>query len=166
MKKAFRNMTLTLAFAIIASLGLLAYIRLAPSDPAVWHVSPVTAAEVGQGSCLDAIATQTNGARVACISRDSPETVLARLDQTALASPRTTRLAGMPDTGRINTGRITTGRITWITRTALMGYPDYTTAEVSQTPLGSRLDIYARQRFGGSDFGVNAARLRAWLRDF
>ena len=161
MKKAFRNMTLTLAFAIIASLGLLAYIRLAPSDPAVWHVSPVTAAEVGQGSCLDAIATQTNGARVACISPDSPETVLARLDQTALASPRTTRLAGMPDTGRI-----TTGRITWITRTALMGYPNYTTAEVSQTPLGSRLDIYARQRFGGSDFGVNAARLRAWLRDF
>ena len=161
MKKAFRNMTLTLAFAIIASLGLLAYIRLAPSDPAVWHVSPVTAAEVGQGSCLDAIASQTNGARVACISPDSPETVLARLDQTALASPRTTRLAGMPDTGRI-----TTGRITWITRTALMGYPNYTTAEVSQTPLGSRLDIYARQRFGGSDFGVNVARLRAWLRDF
>ena len=156
MKKAFGIMTLTLTVAIIAALGLLAYIRLAPSDPEQWHLSPVTAVEVGQGTCLDAISTQRNGARVACQSTDNPETLLARLDQTALGTPRTTRLAGTPETGRI----------TWITRTALMGYPDYTTAEATQTPGGSRLDIYARQRFGASDLGVNTARLRAWLKDF
>ena len=155
MKKVFRNMSLIAAFAIIAALGLLAYIRLAPSDPAVWHVSPVTAATVGQGTCLDSIATQVNGARVACQSKDTPETLLARLDQVALATPRTTRLAGTPESGRI----------TWITRTALIGYPDYTTAEATQTAAGSRLDIYARQRFGASDLGVNTARLRAWLKD-
>ena len=156
MKKAFRNMTLTLAFAIIAALGLLAYIRLAPSDPAVWNVSPATQVEAGQGPCLTAITTQTNGARAACLSPDSPETLLAKLDATAMATPRTTRLDGTPQSGRI----------TWITRTALIGYPDYTTAEATQTPKGTRLDIHARQRFGASDFGVNTARLTAWLKDF
>ena len=156
MKKAFRDMSLTLAFAIIAALGLLAYIRLAPSDPAVWHVSPVTSVAVGQGRCLDAMVKQMNGARVACLSADTPETLLSRLDQIALASPRTTRLAGTPQSGRI----------TWITRSAVMGFPDYTTAEATQTPSGTRLDIYARQRFGASDLGVNAARLTAWLKDF
>jgi hypothetical protein len=44
---------------------------------------------------------------------------LARLDEIALATPRTTRLAGSPDEGRI----------TWITRSALWGFPDYTTAQ-------------------------------------
>jgi Protein of unknown function (DUF1499) len=154
MKKGFRNMTMTLAFAIIAALGLLAYIRLAPSDPGVWHVSPVTQAEAGQGPCTNAITTQPNGARAACLSPDTAETLLSKLDATALATPRTTRLAGTPQTGRI----------TWITRSALMGYPDYTTAEASQTPTGTRLDIHARQRFGAGDWGVNAARLVAWLK--
>jgi uncharacterized protein (DUF1499 family) len=156
MKKVVRNMTMTLAFAIIAALGLLAFIRLAPSDPAVWHVSPVTAAEAGQGRCANAIITQPNGARAACISTDTPESLLSRLDQIALATPRTTRLAGSPQSGRI----------TWITRTALIGYPDYTTAEASQTPTGTRLDIHARQRFGSADFGVNTARLAVWLKEF
>ena len=156
MKKAIRTMSLTLAFAIIAAMGLLAYIRLAPSDPAQWHVSPVTAATAGQGSCLDAITPQMNGARVACLSPDTPMALLAKLDAIALDTPRTTRLAGTPETGRI----------TWITRTAIIGFPDYTTAEATQTPTGSRLDIYARQRFGASDFGVNTARLKNWLKDF
>ena len=156
MKKAVRNMSLTLAFALIAALGLLAYIRLAPSDPAIWHLSPVTVASAGQGSCLDAITTQPNGARAACLFPDTPESLLAKLDQIALATPRTTRLDGTPQTGRI----------TWITRTALIGYPDYTTAEATQTPTGSRLDLHARQRFGGADFGVNTARLKDWLKNF
>lgn len=149
-------MSLITAFGIIAALGVLVYIRLAPSDPDVWHASPVTAVEAGRGRCLDALATQTNGARATCLSSDAPETLLSRLDQTALASPRTTHLVGTPQSGRI----------TWITRTVLIGYPDYTTAEATITDKGTRLDIYARQRFGAADWGVNAARLAAWLKDF
>ena len=149
-------MTLFTAFATIAALGLLAFIRLAPSDPAIWHISPVTSSEAGQGPCAAAIITQPNGARAACLSPDTPESLLAKLDATALAPPRTTRLAGTPQTGRI----------TWITRTAWVGYPDYTTAEATLTPTGTRLDLYARQRFGGADFGVNTARLKSWLKDF
>ena len=44
-----------------------------------------------------------------------------------------------------------------------MGFPDYITAEVAPTAEGTRLDIFSRQRFGSSDMGVNAARLRNWL---
>ena len=49
--------------------------------------------------------------------------------------------------------------MTYITRSLLWGFPDYTTAQT--TPQGTRL--YARQRFGSNDWGVNAARLRDWL---
>ena len=51
------------------------------------------------------------------------------------------------------------GRITWITRSLLWGFPDYTTAEVR----ADGLYLFARLRFGGGDNGVNAARLRNWL---
>ena len=50
------------------------------------------------------------------------------------------------------------GRISWVPRSALWGFPDYTTAEVR--PDG--LYTYARLRFGRGDMGVNAARLQAW----
>ena len=156
MKKVVRNMSLIIAFGLIAALGLLAYIRLAPSDPAVWHVAAVTSTALAEGTCLSAITTVKGGARSACLSTDTPETLLLSLDQKAMAIPRTTRLAGTPQSGRI----------TWVTRSALMGYPDYTTAEATVTPTGTRLDIFARQRFGEEDFGVNAARLKDWLKDF
>jgi len=74
--------------------------------------------------------------------------MLARLDAIALATPRTRRLAG----------GVAEGSITWITRSALWGFPDYTTAEVQ----ADGLYIFARIRFGGGDGGVNAARLREW----
>lgn len=153
MKKVARNMSLITAFGITAALGLLAYIRLAPSDTAIWHTSPVTTADVGPGACADAVVLAKGGARAACLFPDSPELVLSRLDKVALASPRTSRLDGTPQSGRI----------TWVTRSALMGYPDYTTAEATAKVPGTRLDIYARQRFGEKDFGVNAARLKSWL---
>ena len=91
-------------------------------------------------------------ATYACVYRDPPEPLLTRLDAIALATPRTNRLSGDP----------ASGRITYITRTALWGFPDYTTAQTTPTPDGTRLDIHARLRFGRGDMGVNAARLTAW----
>jgi uncharacterized protein (DUF1499 family) len=78
--------------------------------------------------------------------------VLARLDAIALAKPRTERLAGSP----------AEGRITWITRSALFGFPDYTTAQVVDGP---GLCIAGRQRFGSQDLGVNAARIGGWVQE-
>ncbi len=138
--------------AVLAALVLAAggWIRLAPVDPARWDVD---VASDMPALCAGGIETGAASARAACLRPGTPALLLAQLDAIALATPRTHRLAGSPEAGRI----------TWETRSLLIGYPDYTTAQVTGTPGGTRLDILARSRFGASDFGVNAARLTAWL---
>lgn len=128
--------------------GLAAYVRLAPTNPDRWHASlPMD----GDATCE--VVPARGSASVACILAEPPEDLLGRLDAIALATPRTVRLAGSPESGRI----------TWVTRSRLWGFPDYTTAQVSATCTGTRIDIFARLRFGGDDMGFNAARLRLWF---
>jgi uncharacterized protein (DUF1499 family) len=137
-----------LGLALVAVVGLLAYIRLAPADPAVWHVD------------LAAPGFQAPGnAHVFCIRPDNrygpidnAGDRLALLDRIAMATPRTARLAGS----------VEAGRITWVTRSVLMGFPDYTTAQVLEGPS---LCILGRQRFGREDLGVNAARIGSWVQE-
>ena len=139
---------MVLGLLALLVIGFGAYVRLAPSDPARWHVSPTPAAQP------DCTVQQGEGdARATCLLPAAPSEALARLDAIAMATPRTTRLAGSPEEGRI----------TWITRSALWGFPDYTTAEATPDATGTRLTLHARLRFGRSDMGVNAARLRDWL---
>lgn len=121
-----------LALAVI----VVGYIRLAPSDPAVWHRPP----EVTGDKDFKAGVTR--------LVRAGPDG-LARLNEIALATPRTKVLAGS----------VEDGMITYVTRTAVMGFPDYTTVQ----QVGEDLKIYARQRFGRSDLGVNKARIERWL---
>jgi len=147
MKKGIRTLTIGLALLIIALLGLMAFVRLAPTDPAAWNTSPVAIAQTAPEGTVQPL---TGGATLWLgQGRGDPQTLLARLDTIALATPRTTRLTGLP----------TEPRITWATRSAFWGFPDYTTAEA--TPDG--LYIHARQRFGREDMGVNANRLTDWL---
>lgn len=134
-------------------LGLMAYIRLAPSDPALWHQPLATGEPARPGPCADQVILVPQGARASCLLPLAPAQVLERLEATALTSARTQHLAGSP----------AEGRITWVARSFLMGFPDYITAETRPTPEGTRLDIFSRQRFGRKDFGVNAARLKDWL---
>jgi hypothetical protein len=143
----------TWAFALLVVLVLCfgVYVRFAPSDPSRWHEDPSTGAAVSPGPC--AVVKTVGAARVACLRAETPGALLALLDDIALASPRTKRLAGNPEDGRI----------TWISRSALWGFPDYTTAQAVATPQGTRLDIHARNRFGIDDMGVNAARLTDWI---
>ncbi len=141
--------------------GGIGWIRLAPDDPARWHVALAEAAPL-QGWVLappavDPIRTERSGAALGLtLFEGDPEKVLARLDQIALASPRTRRLVGSPEDGRI----------TWVTRSALFGFPDYTTAEARTEGPVTVLQVWGRLRYGLSDFGVNAARLRDWLQHF
>lgn len=126
---------------LIGVVALLAYIRFAPSNPATWHIA-LDPRPAGLGvPSFDAVVTQQNGAYM-----DLPAGSFAALKSIAASTPRTQVLAADAD------------HITWITRSKLMGYPDYTTAQI--TPTG--LIVYARLRFGGGDWGVNAARLTAW----
>ena len=86
-------------------------------------------------------------------TNSDPQTRLARRNAIALATPRTRLLAGSLDGGHI----------IWITRTAIFGFPDCTTAEAQRDGEATRLEVYGQQRHGHRDFGVNAARLRDWL---
>lgn len=143
----------------LAVMAFAAYVRLAPSDPVVWHVDPVTrlpanGLAVSRFGETPQVATTLNSAIVRVEVQGPQRVALARLDEVALATPRTERLAGSPEDGRI----------TWVTRSALWGFPDYTTAQAITTDVAtSEVTIFARSRFGRGDMGVNAARVRDWL---
>uniref|UniRef100_UPI0024B9D19D DUF1499 domain-containing protein n=1 Tax=Marinovum algicola TaxID=42444 RepID=UPI0024B9D19D len=77
----------------------------------------------------------------------------AAFDAVMRATPRTEVLAGS----------LEEGRITYVTRSKLMGYPDYTTLSLTETPQGALLEVFSRARYGKSDLGVNRARIEGWL---
>ena len=114
------------------ALAIALYVRFAPSDAAYWD-RPVSADANtdGEGSAFRVLKGDTE--------------LMARLDTALRALPRT----------RVLSGSVAEGRITYITRSRVMGFPDYTTLE--RRPEG--VALYGRLRFGRSDLGVNAARL-------
>ncbi|MBJ6373385.1 DUF1499 domain-containing protein [Sedimentitalea arenosa] len=116
---------------------LLGYIRLAPSDPVVWHAMP-------EGISEDR--DRSNG--VVRVIEAGPDT-LSRLDAIILSTPRTKPLAGT----------VEEGMVTYVTRSAVMGFPDYTTVRRE----GDSLVIHGRARFGRSDLGVNRERVEGWI---
>ena len=139
--------------ALIAVFSLSAYLRLVPLEASRWHLALDSSAAPGAGRCVETIQPQHNGARSACLLAGHPAEIITEINTIALATPRTTRLAGTPEEGRI----------TWISRTKLMGYPDVITAQGTATATGTRLDVFSRQVYGSGDWGVNAARLKDWL---
>lgn len=120
--------------AIVLALAI--YVRVAPSSPDKWHVA----------ANFDSNSDGENSARR--IVRAGPDG-LTRLNDIALSTERTTVLAGS----------LEDGLITYVTRSKLLSYPDYTTVE----KVGDTLKINARSRFGKKDFGVNAKRIEAWI---
>ena len=111
------------------------YIRLAPSDPTRWHM-------VSRGADRD----MNNGVvRVFEIGSGG----LTGLDAIARGTART----------RVLAGSVEEGMVTYVTRTRMLGFPDYTTVQQE----GDVLRIYARSRFGRKDFGVNLRRIDGWL---
>jgi uncharacterized protein (DUF1499 family) len=149
---------LTIAGLLIAAAlaAAMAWVRLAPVDPRQWHPRLLTDTREIEGACAGSVSPTRVGVIALCSPQMSPTEVLARLDAIALATPRTRRIAGSPEDGRI----------TWETRSAIWGFPDYTTAQAEARGTISRLDIRAQQRFGNGDWGVNEARLRDWLTKF
>ena len=148
----------SLAILAVAALGVAIGARVAPMDPQEWHVDPLSAARTGTPNDYllapqGAAAAPADGAAPAYALPAAD--LMAALDRVALASPRTTRLAG----GSASL------RVTWIAHSRVFGFPDVVSARA--IPLGENaaaLAIFARARFGRSDFGVNRARVSAWLR--
>jgi uncharacterized protein (DUF1499 family) len=125
-----------LSLVLLAVLGFALWVRLAPSEPARWHVS------IGDGGNRDFA-----NAAIRTIAAAPGD--MSRLDRIIRATPRTTLLAGTPEEGMI----------TYVTRSRLWGFPDYTTVEARP----GQIILHGRQRFGTSDWGVNRARIEAWL---
>ena len=140
-----RILVIIVVLIVVLVVGFALYVRMAPTDAAAWHIDPAQGVS-GAGSAAE-------GQDGSLLFEETPETLLARLDAIAMATPRTERLAGSPEEGRI----------TYITRSALFGFPDYTTVSAEPTDTGAKLQIFARLRFGSSDLGVNAERVKSWL---
>lgn len=137
---------------LIALVGLSAYVRLAPTDPQRWQ-------QQGYPSGLDARETSRGYIWRQAISGDGTQQLQA-LDQIIMDTPRTKRIAGSLDEKQI----------TYVTRSMIMGFPDYTTVGIYEGLIedGDQryLEINGRLRFGQLDFGVNAERIKGWLTTF
>ncbi len=121
---------------VLAVVGGIAFIRLAPSDPAVWNVDPMVTADQ---DLAEGVRRRLEGG----------QEVFSALDRIILATPRTELLAGS----------VEDGRITYVTRSKWMAFPDYTTVQLND----GQVELYARLRFGQSDMGTNKARVEGWL---
>ncbi|WP_417524140.1 DUF1499 domain-containing protein [Marinovum sp.] len=121
-----------------------AWVRFAPDDPARWH----------RGSGRTETGPQSG--KNSHVYRERPDDAARRLaafDAVIRATPRTTHLAGS----------LEERRITYVTRTRLVGYPDYTTLSLEETPEGPVIELFGRARYGRSDLGVNRGRIEAWI---
>jgi len=142
----FATNTAWMLLMIVIS-GLI-YIRVAPHDIAALHLPPPI------GATPDAPVMKDGSGVFVRVFTAPPADVLASLNSIVLATPRTQILAGSVDEGMI----------TYVTRSRVFGFPDYTTVQVEPDAQGSRATIYGRLRFGKSDFGVNGTRIRFWLK--
>jgi len=128
---------------LVAVIGVMAFIRLAPSDPMRWHPMPETITD-----------RDLEGGAMRRVEGD-----LAALDAIIRDTPRT----------RVLAGSVAQGMVTYVTRSRVFGFPDYTTVRqagehrVGERQAGGMLEIYGRLRFGRSDLGVNAGRIDGWL---
>ncbi len=130
-------------------------------DPARWHVDPATARPGGNPNQYITAPPGTTAAPADAETRlypERPRALLARFDAIARAQPRTQVVAGDPDSLMI----------TYVQRSRVFGFPDYLTVKAvaivgSTGEGGASLIIWSRARYGRSDFGVNRARVEAWL---
>ena len=121
---------------LVLVVGMMAYIRLSPTDVARFH-KPITAT-------ADEVRA---GGAVRVIPGDGE--TFARLEADLGALPRTHRFAGSSEEGLV----------TYVTRSLVFGFPDYTTLQL----VDGQIRMFARLRFGNSDLGVNAARLEGLI---
>ncbi len=127
-------------FGVVLLLAI--WVRVAPTSPERWHVDPVSAAKPGVG-----------GYRTEMVTELTPQEALQAIDTAALATPRTKLLAG----------NIDSGRITYVTRSKIWGFPDYTTVSAQIAGEVTRVVLLGRLRFGRGDIGVNRQRIKAWV---
>ena len=101
-------MKLGLLVLAVATIGICAYIRLAPSAAARWHVDPELAADPGPGGVRQVVQADIGDFHTAMMQE-----------------PRLQVLAGS----------VEAGHITYIARSKLFGFPDYVSVKQGETGL-------------------------------
>ncbi len=139
------------AIVMAMGVGFALYVRFAPSDPGIWHVDPRTAPDLPRTGAYVLRDGAGNGPAVQM--SETPQDALARFDQIARKAERVSVLSGS----------VAEGHITYIARSRIWGFPDYISVVAYPSAQGAQLAILSRLRFGHSDFGVNAARVQAWV---
>lgn len=115
--------------------ALVIYVRVAPSDPALWHKDvPYQDERTFPGGVV----------RIVPGDRDAFERLLDVAEK---------------DGAVVLAGSAGEGHVTFVSRSKVMRFPDYTTVQF----MDGRISIYGRLRFGKSDLGVNSARIKRWL---
>ena len=136
-------------------------INTSSHDPARWHVDPATARPGANPNEYLAAPRGGTAAPADAQTRlypESPRALLARFDAIARAQPRT----------RVVAGDLDSLMITYVQRSRVFGFPDYLTVKAVAVDSnagegGTGLIIWSRARYGRGDFGVNQARVEAWL---
>jgi uncharacterized protein (DUF1499 family) len=140
---------LGLALGVLA-LAVMAWIRLAPTDPARWHEDPRLVARPSSPNFH--LIRMVGGDEMPRVFQMTPEALAARVDAVARA-----------DGAELIAGSLASGHMTYLSRTPLMGFPDYSSILIEPAGEGAMLLAFARSRFGRSDLGVNRARITRWI---
>ena len=141
-----------LALLLLAVLAIaLSYARLAPSDPKTWNIDPTDPAiKPGPKGYL----LRANGDAPAPVFDAAPGMLLEVLEDVALMTPGTERLAGDP----------LRRQLTFLSRSTVLGLPDYTTVQAVAIGARTSLVVYARSRFLPMGKAKHKARVDGWLK--
>ncbi len=137
--------------AVVLAVGaLMLYVRLSPIDAAEVNLDPEGVEKPGYpGHVL----VRPGGDIKPEIYPIPPEVLAVRLEAIIMATARTDRVAG----------NLSEGVASYVTRSALWGFPDIATVKVVPAEGGSAVRIFSRLRFGLADMGVNRKRVEGWL---
>jgi len=152
------RMAIFLIFLTAAAVGgFFYYVSTITSDPAVWHVDPLTApTPVKPHSFRMAPPALTNEVvdMPAPVFTANPTLMAKAFDDFVLSQNKTTRIAGSPEEGWM----------TYIQRSPRWNFPDYISVKFIDLNGGkSTIAIFSRSRFGYSDLGVNKKRVLTWV---
>jgi len=141
-----KTLSIILALALFAAIGVAIWVRQIPMPPDTWHRDPQSVAEP-----------------------DAPMFALRRGDEAAvIAAPmaevaRRLDAAARADRGRLIAGDLAEGFATYVVRSRVWGFPDAVSIRLETGDEATRVAIFSRSAIGGYDWGANAARVERWL---
>lgn len=142
-----------LGLILLAAAFAAIWVRVSPNPAADWAVNPLVTGRPGMENGY--LIRPEGGDQAAPVYPMSAADLARKINAIALNWPRTRLLAGSP----------ARGEMTYITRSRIWGFPDFTSVKILPMDTGSSFAAFARARFGKSDLGVNKARLQAWLKE-